>query len=208
LLTELARVTGLSEPHVSRQLGSMEEEDLLRRSRRRVVEVDWPALLRARASEYGLLRTNTYATMLAPRGAGAVADLLRDDPGGIDERVGGRIAVTGSWAAAAVAPEAVGGQLMLYVPRAAVQTAAQTLGLIPAELGANVILLEAADPVVFARSREVEGLRQVALSQLAVDCLGGTGRMPAEGEALLAYMADHVGDWRVPNLDDLDRLSA
>jgi Bacterial regulatory protein, arsR family len=206
-VTELARVTGLSEPYVSRQLASMEEEDLLQRSRRRVVEVDWPALLRARASQYGLLRGNSYANMVARQGLDAVERLLSGDPSGLEDRVGGQVAVTGSWAATAVAPEAIGGQLMLYVPRAARETAGKVLGLIPSGLGADVVLLEAADPVVFARSRRVNGVRHVALSQLALDCLGGTGRMPAEGEALLRYMSDHVDAWRTSDLDNIGALS-
>jgi len=66
----------------------------------------------------------------------------------------------------------------------------------PASGGADVVLLHPADSVVFERRRAVDGLPHVALSQLALDSLAGPGRMPAEGAAVLEYMADHESDWR------------
>jgi len=35
---------------------------------------------------------------------------------------------------------------------------------------------------------------------MAKDCMTGNGRMPAEGEALLSWMAHHEDDWRATSL--------
>jgi hypothetical protein len=65
------------------------------------------------------------------------------------------------------------------------------------------MLLRPFDPVVFARTRIEDGLRFAAPSQVVVDCLTGTGRMPAEGEAVLDWMLAEEPAWRVRSLQDL-----
>ena len=54
---------------------------------------------------------------------------------------------------------------------------------------------------MFAGTRQVDGVRHVALSQLAIDCLSGPGRLPAEGEAVLNKMAEHESSWRLRNVN-------
>src|SRR6266571_3798446 len=71
-----------------------------------------------------------------------------------------------------------------------------TLDLRPAETGANVLLLEPFDEVVWERTRDEAGLIRVAVSQCAVDLLTGTGREPAEAESLLSWMAENEDAWR------------
>jgi hypothetical protein len=44
------------------------------------------------------------------------------------------------------------------------------------------------------------GLPYVALSQTALDCNGGSGRMPSEGAAVLEYMKNNEPTWQVPSL--------
>ena len=78
---------------------------------------------------------------------------------------------------------------------------AKELGLLPAEEGANVVLGEPFDPVVWQGDETEKGLRYAAPSQVAVDCLTGNGRMPAEGEALLSWMQENEDAWRLPSLD-------
>jgi hypothetical protein len=63
------------------------------------------------------------------------------------------------------------------------------LNLTPTETGANVMLLAPFDDVVFARTRVAAGVTYVAPSQSAVDLLTSPGRSPAEGEAVLEWMA-------------------
>jgi len=89
-------------------------------------------------------------------------------------------------------------QLVLYVPDA--ENFAQRHELMPAQQGANVVLLHAADGSQLDRPRRVAGKRQVGVSQLALDLLTGNGRLPEEGEALLEWMAVNPTEWRLPQL--------
>jgi hypothetical protein len=122
---------------------------------------------------------------------------MRDRP---RNRLEGRLAITGPYAAAAVAPLAVGGQLMIYVEgtEEARRHDQRQLHLLPTPPGGtpDVLLLKAPTDVVFAGRRWVEGLPHVALSQLALDSLSGSGRMPASGQAVLDYMERTVEQWR------------
>jgi len=207
--TELAPAAGVSLSYVSRLLTALEDEALINRSNKWVVDVDWAQLLRARAAQYSLLDANEYQAMLAPRGILDVLNRIRRERSALEEH--GPISVTGSVAAAAVAPVAVGGQLAFYVPekyreRGPIdRVLGARLGLVRSEVGANVLVLEAKDRVVFERSREVDGISHVALSQLVLDCLSGSGRMPAEGEAVLEHMQEHEAQWRYPSLDAIDQ---
>lgn len=194
----LAERSGLSLPYVSRLLGVMEDRGLIERSGRVVDTVDWAGLIRERAGQTNLLRANPPVAMVAPQGQHRVLDRLRDQP-----ELAGTVAVTGSAAAGVVAPLTAGGQLMIYLPGDvdAPDQVGRQLGLLRGDRGADVLLLRASNPVVFERTRLVDRIRHVALSQLAIDCLSGSGRMPAEGEAVLEYMAGGDKGWRLPSLD-------
>jgi hypothetical protein len=192
---QIADATEVSLPWVSRLLGQLEDQLLIRRKGRTIVDVRWPEILRARAETYDLLRHNPYVSTVAINGEAAVLAELAEELRTHDDL--DKIAVTGPYAARAIAPYAVGGQLMLYV-EAGPHTPdewADKLGLMRAD-GGNVLLLRAHDTVVFEGIRKVDGIPHVALSQLALDSLSGPGRMPAEAEKLLSYMADHEQDWR------------
>lgn len=195
---QLAEAANLSLPYVSRLLDTLEDQLLIRREGRVITDVDWPQLLRVRAEQLNLLRHNPYVGMVAPNGIDAVLLALRSIPEADREY----IAVTGSYAAHSVAPLAVGGQLMLYVPAGphTPDEVGEDLGLLRVDKGADVLLLRAHDPVVFERTADMGGLRRVALSQLVLDCLSGPGRMPAEGEAVLAYMMENLELWRAAQL--------
>ena len=80
--------------------------------------------------------------------------------------------------------------------------ALDALGLIPADQGANVAILQPFDPVVWDRTSGANGITYVAPSQAAVDCLTGNGRMPAEGDALVQWMADNERQWRLGRLPE------
>ncbi|MGX2995374.1 helix-turn-helix domain-containing protein [Streptomyces sp. JNUCC 64] len=196
--TDLAAAANLSLPYVSRLLDTLEEQLLIRRDGKLVVDVDWRSMLRVRAEQLTLLRHNPYVGVIAQNGVKDLWGKLR----GRSHVVGYDIAVTGSYAARSVRPLAVGGQLMLYVPSVpgAADDMGDALGLLPVEEGADVLLLRAHDDVVFERTAEADGVRRVALSQLAIDCLSGPGRMPAEGEAVLEYMAENERRWRADGL--------
>ncbi|MFI9009545.1 helix-turn-helix domain-containing protein [Actinosynnema sp. NPDC053489] len=195
--TQLAQLTGLSLPWVSKLLTRLEEQLLIRRDGRVVTEVEWPDLLRARAGSYDLLRQNPFVRMLAPNGSEHVLGNVEPRPHGAPGTYP-EVVVTGHYAARQVAPVASGGQLMLYVHDGphAVDEVADRLGLLRVDAGGDVLVMRSHDEVVFDRWREVDGIPHVALSQLVVDCLAGPGRLPAEGEAVLRYMAEHVDEWR------------
>jgi hypothetical protein len=57
--------------------------------------------------------------------------------------------------------------------------------------------------VAWERGSSEKGLRFAAPSQVAVDCLTGNGRMPAEGEALLEWMLANESEWRAESLQEL-----
>jgi hypothetical protein len=97
-----------------------------------------------------------------------------------------RAAVTGSFAAVRLSPVAAPALLAVYCGD--VEAVAIALRLIPADQGSNVVLLRPFDRIVWEGTREEEGVRYVAPSQAAVDCLTGNGRLPAEGESLVEWL--------------------
>ena len=192
-MSEIAAVTGLAAGYVSRLLDALDHEALIERARRgRVEEADIAGLLRRWAESYDVLQTNEASLFLAPSGA---KEALTQLAGAIP------VAVTGSFAALRLAPVAAPALLIAY--SSDIETVAGELGLLPADEGANVALLRAFDPIVWERGGEDSGVRYVAPSQAAVDCLTGNGRMPAEGEALIAWMTENEPRWRLSSIDDL-----
>ncbi|MFB6394034.1 hypothetical protein AAFH96_13095, partial [Polymorphospora sp. 2-325] len=195
-LTDLARAGDLNRGYVSSLLNTLDEQALLERDRRGVVEdVDWPALLVAAASPYDLLRNNPGKLFISPVGAANLYRQLGD--------AAPRAVVTGSFAASAIAPVVAPTQLVLYVEDT---SAVSRLGrLLPADRGADVVLLRPEDPMQVERTRPVTGRIHVGLSQLVLDCLGGNGRLPEEGRAVLEWMRTNESDWRrrdFPGFDD------
>jgi len=189
-ISAIAAQAGISISYASRQLSELDTEALVRRDQRgRIVERDWAGLLRARAQHYDTLRSNNASTYIAPRGARVLYDEL-------GPAVPELLAVTGSFAAAPIAAVAAPTQLMLYVNNPS--HVAERYALLPADTGADVVLLRPEDDGIFARRVQRDGeLPQLHVSQLALDCLAGNGRMPAEGEALLEWMATHLDQWEV-----------
>lgn len=198
---ELGEATGLAPGYVSRLLDALDEDALVDRSKRgRVESVDIAGLLRRWAESYDVFSSNDVATFLAARGAAETLPLLAD------VAKAEQTAVTGSFAAVRLAP--VAGPALLSVYCDNVNAVAEALDLIPTDEGANVALLRPFDPVVWQRTAKQDGIRYVAPSQAAVDCLTGNGRMPAEGEALLDWMLASEHGWRVDSLADGGRSRA
>jgi hypothetical protein len=198
----LAEATGLSPSYVSRLLRALTDQGLIQGRGREVVQVEWPDLLREKSSSYILLKASPAVHMVAPKGTDDVLERLKSGPGYPAGSLG-RLAVTGPVAASAVAPLTVGGQLMIHVEDdtpAGLSRAAAALGLLPARAGGDVLLLRSAGSTAFLGLRDVRGVRQVAPSQLVLDSLGGTGRMPAEGEAVIKHMLADESRWRLPDL--------
>lgn len=194
---EIATATGLAPGYVSRLLDTLYREALIERAPRGPVEsVDVAALLRRWASSYDVFQANDGQSFIATPGLDRLLTSLASDRG-----AGTRNPITGSLAASRLAPVASSPLLLIYAD--APTLLAEELDLLPADEGANVMLLRPFDPVVFARTEIDGGLSYAAPSQVAVDCLTGNGRMPAEGEALLAWMLANESAWRLNSLQDL-----
>jgi len=190
----LAAAVGTDPGYTSRVLKALEEERLVFRERRGpVTEVDWPALLTQLTSTYRLLDANSTSTWVAP-------GVVRDLPAVVAaSQLETRWAVTGSLGANLVAPVAAPAVAVVYADDPA--EIAETLGLLPADVGANVILARPYDAAAYARSWNADEVTYVSVTQLAADCLTGIGRMPAEGQALVEWMRTNEGRWRADDFD-------
>ena len=197
---EIASRTGVAIGYVSRLLDTLDGDGLVERSKRGTVEVvDVSGVLRRFADSYDVFKTNLAKPFLAPAGAQrALEDLA-------EARLTGRLAVTGSFAAVRLAPVAAPALLLAYADD--LETVASELDWLPADEGSNVIMLRPYDPVVWDRTSG-EGLLYAAPSQIALDCLTGNGRMPAEGEALLAWMTENESRWRLSSIGELPLIDA
>jgi hypothetical protein len=192
---ELADAAGLAPGYISRLLDALDEDALVERSKRgRAEAVDIAGVIRRWAESYDVFGSNDAATFLAPTGSGQALPTLAEVP---------RTAVTGSFAAVRHAPVAAPALLTVYCDN--VDAAVGALDLIPADEGANVVLLRPFDPVVWRGTDEQDGVRYVAVSQAAADCLTGNGRMPSEGEALVEWMLANEHEWRLESLAELAR---
>ena len=187
----LADVSSTPLGTVSRVVSFLEQEAIITRDdSKRIVTVDWAALIVRWAKDYSLTGSNTVRSCIEPRGLGALGAKL----GRLE-----RYAITGSLAGTGIAPARLA---MLYVDDAA--AAEEALELAPAEAGANVWLLQPFDEVVFERTetRPVASFPAAAAvvvaapSQVAADLLTSPGRGPQEGEALIERMKGAEDDWR------------
>ena len=183
---------------VSKLLGLLDSEAFIQRAERakyqgEIIAVDWIALLQRWTQDYRFEMANNVTPYLEPRGL----DMLfakRRDWGQASAPLESRYAITGSFAAILYAPIVQPRLLTLYVQNT--DAIAAQLGLRPAERGANVLLAEPFDPVVFARPTERERVIYSAVSPVAADLLTSSGRSPQEGAALLAWMEKHENEWR------------
>ncbi len=187
-IRELAKRAKVTPGYASRLVKLLAEEALLERQvRGPVLSVDVARLLRSWSEHYSLTGSNTTRTYLAPRGASSCLKKLATR-----ER---RYAVTGSFGAVGLAPVAAPRLLVAFVDN--VSRSAEELRLRPAETGANVILAEPFDPVVYDRTWDKDGVTYAAPSQLVADLLSSPGRGPNEAEELLLWMNENEDAWRI-----------
>lgn len=200
---EIARAADVNEGYLSRILDTLENEGLIDRQRAGpVARVDWPAMLQRRARALDLFRPVGTDRYVAREGIPALLDRLRSRPRTSDRPP----TVTGSFAAARFAPVAAPSLLVLYSMSPG--QLATDLELLPTNEGANVVLIRPENDVAFARATPDDGISWAAASQVVIDCLSGTGRMPSEGEALMGWMQENEGAWRQPSIRALlDKVS-
>ena len=186
---EIASLTGNAPASVSRVADLLEREAIIQRDNPRgpMASVEWERLLRRWAIDYDFGKANRLTPCLAPRGITELYDRLRntDLP----------YAVTGSFAAVRYAPVAEPRLATIYTT--SIKGAMDRLGLLRADTGANVLIGEPFDPVVFDRTEQDGGITYARVTQVAVDLLKGPGRGPAEAEALIDWMRIQEETWRI-----------
>ncbi len=189
-LTDIAGKAGVDRGYASRILDALSDQALIEREPRgKVTDADWPALLRARAQHLDLLGPAAKG-FVAPQGVRqALAEFVERPPEGL-------WAVTGSFAAVRFAPVAAPALLVVYTMNPGPLAAEHHL--LEAHEGADVTLVRPSNYGPFDRTHTADRIVWAGLSQVVLDCLSGNGRMPAEGEALLGWMADHESEWRTP----------
>jgi len=189
---ELAEAVDVDPGYVSRVLRALEDDLLVTRTLRGpVTGVEWEGVLRKAAVTYSLFDANETSTWVATSGP----DRLIDDLG---SKRAGDWAVTGSIAASRLAPVTGAEVAIIYTSDA--DSLARAGRLLPATRGANVVLAIPYDPVVFEATVGSGVVRYVSTAQVALDSLTGNARMPAEGEAILAWMRKNEPRWRIRTL--------
>ncbi len=184
---ELAGRASVSPATLARVIDLLARDALLTRDARgRVSDVDWDGCLRRWNKDYEFATSNQTTAFLAPRGLSDLTSKLAT--------VKWRYALTGSLAAQSFSPIAPARLGTLYVDD--IETAVRQLDLREVDSGTNVLIAEPFDPVVYERTTKREGLTLAAPTQIAADLLTGSGRMPSEGEELLAWMKDNERVWR------------
>lgn len=184
---ELAARAEVSPATLARVIDLLAREALLTRDqRRRVTDIDWAGSLRRWSKDYEFTASNTVSEFIAPRGLGDVSTKLA--------AAKWRYAATGSLAAQLRSPIAPTRLAMIYTDD--VSAAVRQLDLRETETGANVLVAEPFDPVVYDRTDVVDGITLVAPSQAVSDLFTGPGRMPSEAEELLDWMKANERAWR------------
>ena len=189
---DLASALGIDDGYVSRVLQTLAEQRLIsRQPRGPVTQVQWQPLLRQLATTYSLLDSNETSTWIAAAGA---EQMLRD---AIAAKVR-RWAVTGSFMASSIAPVAAPEVAVVFTDDP--ERFAKSVRLLPTKIGANVILAKPYDPIVFKRGWPNAEFPSVSVAQLAIDLLTCDSRLPAEGQAVIAWMRRDPSRWQTARL--------
>jgi MarR family len=138
--SDIARAARIDEGYLSRVLDALADEGLIDRENfGPVTRVDWPALLRRRARAFDLFRPAGTFRFVAREGTNALLDRMQSEP-----RSGHVPTVTGSFAAVRLAPVAAPTLLAMYATNPL--ELGSELGLLPADAGADTVLIPTAGP--------------------------------------------------------------
>jgi len=185
---ELAEHLGVDDGYVSRILNVLTEELMIEREPRRpVTAVDWAKVIRQITHDYSLFNSTEIATWTAALGPEQfLRDMAAAQPKGC--------VLTGSFASnkfvSVVAPHIA----VIYTDDA--DRLAKDLRLLQTRVNANVVTVKPYDPIVFERTRTVDGVEHASLAQVLIDCFTGNARMPSEAEALIKWMILNEPSWR------------
>ena len=184
---EIAERAGASIGSTVRALDFLEREALIvRDDHKQVIDVALTPLVLRWANDFRFTQQNDVVEWFEPRRLSDLVQRLVE--------VGGIYAVTGSFAANAVAPFADPRLLAIYSPDP--RALAEALGVRPAAGQTNVWIVRPPDELPLRRSWEQDRITYAALTQVACDLLDMPGRAPAEGEELLRWLETHQDEWR------------
>jgi hypothetical protein len=184
--------------YVSRLLAGLADELVIERQPRQPVEgVNWEAMVEQITRTYSLLESNETTSWIAP---GGPEQFLRD----LSSSRLKRWAVTGSFASSRLVTVAAPEIAVVYTDDP--ERLADTLRLRPTRTGGNVVTALPYDPIVYERTWEQDDSVFASIAQVAIDCLTGFGRMPAEGDALLSWMRQRTPRWQSPALTERSEL--
>lgn len=189
---ELAESLGMDDGYVSRILNVLSEELMIeRKPRQPVAAVNWEKVVRQITHDYGSLASNEITAWIAPGGPG---QFLRD----VASAQPNDCVLTGSFASnkfvSVVAPHIA----LVYTDDA--ERLAKDLRLLPTRTNGNVFTAKPYDPIVYSRTRMIDGIEHASIAQVLIDCLTGNARMPSEGEELIKWMKQNESRWRTPTL--------
>ncbi len=191
-VTDLARAVNTDAGYTSRLLSALGDELLISRLPRTPVErVEWESLLGQLTTSYSLLDSNETTNWVTSAGP---EQFLRD----LATSKYQDWAVTGSFAASELVSVAAPEIAVVYADDP--ERLATLTRLRPVRNGANVVIARPYDRIVFDRTWAANDMTCVSPAQIALDCLTGPGRMPAEGEALLAWLRKRAPRWQAPSL--------
>ncbi|MFN8149506.1 MAG: hypothetical protein U0R24_00060 [Solirubrobacterales bacterium] len=174
----MAELAAVAPGTVSRTAELLDKEALVERDDAgRIIRVSRSELIRRWALDFRFQKQNEIVRYLEPRELTTVLDKLRAR--------GSDYAITGSYAANAIAPYADPRLLVVYTKDVAALEG--DLALRRAERSSNVWLASAPDDLPLTRTWAEDGLRYAALSQVGCDLMDMPGRSPEEAEALLRH---------------------
>lgn len=188
-IREIASQGGASLGTLSRVVDLLHREALLeRKARGPIFRVDWEGVIRRWAEDYSFLTSNrNVLRCIDPRGARNALNLVREATV--------RYAVTGSLAAAQVAP-IQGALAQFYVQDVGKFVNEVGLKVVEPSASSNVVVAQPLSNVVFKGTWDVEEITYVALPQVAVDLISSPGRGASEAEDLFRYMRTNEDAWR------------
>ena len=172
---------------LARTLDLLDREGLVERGPRGdVCQIDWERAVRRWAQDYGVARSNRVGYYSHPRGPEAFAPTLLTPKR--------PYAISGPRGAEHLLGRPRRSAMVLYVED--LDLAAERLGLDLVDDGADVVLAEGYDPVVFDRPVLRDGLRLAAPAQLAADLLTLPGGDPALADDVFAWVRAHRAAWQ------------
>lgn len=178
-VSELIEQTGVSRASAYRTLDFAEQAGFLQRAAPGIVtSFELAEALEEIAGSFGFTKRGLIRRYVAPRGLDTVVEYLRT--------ARTPYALTGSYATAGLKQVSVATSLFIYSDDPA--ALANELGLSEVDSGGDVFINIPEWRLVYQRLRQHESLTTVSAAQIAIDLLGGPGRNPEEGRALIEWL--------------------